>query len=90
MVSETTFTSGNLTERENTKNDNIFYGLWGDILSIANINAGREESFETKLGKKLTFPQPTPYTSCLCEICENSSLLAKGLNSRMKFSENSF
>ena len=62
MVSETTFTSGNLTERENTKNDNIFYGLWGDILSIANINAGREESFETKLGKKLTFPQPIHHT----------------------------
>ena len=70
-----------------------------DILSIANSNTGSEQSFETKFGKELTFPRlceflklhkeytlnsNIPHTSCLCEICRNSSLCAKGLNNREK------
>ena len=65
------------------------------IVSIANSQEAVDESFESKFGKILTFSQlydflkgrkeyvyniNIPHASCLCEICENSSLLAKGLN----------
>ena len=70
-----------------------------DILPVANSNAGSEQSFETRFDKELTFSQlyyflklhkeytfksNIPYTSCLCKICGNSSLFAKGLNNRKK------
>ena len=57
-----------------------------------------EDSFEKKYGKPLKFSQlydffkshkeycynkDIPHTSCLCEICENCVLLAKGLNGRL-------
>ena len=66
-----------------------------DVLSAANSNVGSEESFETGFGKELTFLQfydflklhkgytfnsNIPHISCLCEIYENYSLFAKGLN----------
>ena len=66
-----------------------------EIVSIANSQEAVDESFESKFDKILTFSQlcdflkghkeyvyniNIPHASCLCEICENSSLLAKGLN----------
>ena len=66
-----------------------------EIVSIANSNEAVNESFESKFNKKLTFSQSydilkiqkeytyninIPHASCLCEICENSSLLTKRLN----------
>ena len=75
-----------------------------DILPITNSNTGSEESFEGKFGKEITFSQlydylklqkkhsfnsVIPHTSYLYEMCENSSLLAKGLNNRKRiFREN--
>ena len=60
-----------------------------DIFVIANSNASSEESFEVKFGKELilqlrkeyTFNSNVLYNSYSLGICENSSLLAKGLNS---------
>lgn len=71
------------------------YLLWPirEVLSMANPDA--YDSFNSKFGKKLTFSQlydflkahkeyvyhtNIPHASCLCEICENTSLLTKGLN----------
>ena len=66
-----------------------------EIVSIANSQERVDESFESKFDKILTFSQlynflkghkeyvyniNIPHASCLCEICENSSLVAKGLN----------
>ena len=74
-----------------------------EIVSIANCNEAVNESFESKFNKKLTFSQlydipkihkeytyniNIPHASCLCEICENSSLLTKRLNKlKRKFKE---
>ena len=72
---------------------------WRDILSIANSNAGSEQSFGTRFGKELTFSQLNDFlklykeytfksnilhASCLCEICGNSFLFAKELNNQKK------
>ena len=75
-----------------------------DILSMAISNTSSEQSFEIRFGRELIFSQlydslklhkeytfnsNISHTSRLCEICENSSLFAKGLNNRKKiFKEN--
>ena len=66
-----------------------------EIVSITNFNKAVDESFESKFNKKLTFSMlydflkihkeyvyniNVPCAWCLYEICENSSLLTKGLN----------
>ena len=76
-----------------------------DMWLIGNSNADKEESFGTKFGKDLTFSQLYDFvqlrkehtfnsnirhTSCLCEVCEDFSLLAKGLNNRKRISQEKF
>ena len=66
-----------------------------EIVSIANCKEAVDKSFESKFNKKLTFSQlydflkihkeyiyniNIPHASCLCEICDNSLWLTKGLN----------
>ena len=74
------------------------YLLWNlrDALEILN---GQEESFKVKFGEPLTFTKfyqfikkkkqfifqrDIPYTSCLCEICENTTLMAKAIGKEKK------
>ena len=74
-----------------------------EIVSIFNGIDEVNESFEAKFNKNLTFSQVNdffkshkyyvyntdiPHVSCLCEICENSSLLVRGMNKQKKFKEN--
>ena len=73
------------------------YLLWTlrDLLDIIN---GTEFNFVSTFSEKLTFSQlydftkthkqfiynkDIPHTSCLCDTCENTVLLAKGLNKRL-------
>ena len=73
------------------------YLLWTlrDLLDIIN---GTESNFVSTFSEKLTFSQPYEftkthkqfiykkvirYTSCLCDTCENTVILAKGLNKRL-------
>ena len=74
------------------------YLLWPlrETVSIANGNDEVNESFESKFNKKLTFSQlysrlrdyeyvyntDVLHASCLCEICENSSLLVRELKNK--------
>ena len=73
-----------------------------EIVSIFNGIDEVNESFEAKFNKNLTFSQVNdffkshkyyvyntdiPHVSCLCEICENSSLLVRGMNKQKKFKE---
>ena len=74
-----------------------------EIVSVANCNEAVDESFESKFNKKLISSQLYDFlkiqkeyayninilhASCLREICENSSLLTKGLNKlKRKFEE---
>ena len=66
-----------------------------DILLMANGTEGIGDSYASKFEEKLKFSQlydflklhkeyvynsNIPHLSCLCEICENTSLLARGLN----------
>ena len=34
-----------------------------------------------KMHKEMAYNSDIPHSSCLCEVCENASLLAKGMNS---------
>ena len=40
-----------------------------------------------KMHKEVTYNSDIPHSSCLCEFCENTSLLAKGINSSLKSSD---
>ena len=66
-----------------------------DILNGNNEVAGGEETFQVKFGRKIRFTEfykfikkhkqyifnsKIPHHHCLCEVCENSVLLAKALN----------
>lgn len=59
----------------------------------------KEDYFEVRFGKRLTFSslynfiktkkefiynKHNPHVTCLCEICENVTLLAKGINKSIK------
>ena len=70
-----------------------------DLILMANGTEEMKDSFVLKFEKKLTFSQfydflkrhkeyvyntNIPHSSCLCEICENASLFAKGLNSQRR------
>ena len=72
----------------------MYYGLY-EIFLKANGTKGIGDSYVSKFEEKLKFSQlydflkrhkehvcnsNIPHLSCLCEICENTSLLAKGLN----------
>ena len=37
--------------------------------------------------KEVAYNSDIPHSSCLCEVCENASLLAKGINSSLKSSD---
>ena len=76
------------------------YLLWNtrDILDIANRSGKIEisDSFHLKFEKKLTFSQMYDFLkahkeysynkngTCLCEICENATLIAKGLSKALE------
>ena len=73
------------------------YLLWPirDILEILNGNSLSEEStfvstFDTELSFSLFYRflkmqnSKIPHNSSLCQICENASLLGKGLDNRSK------
>ena len=40
-----------------------------------------------KMHKEVAYSSDIPLSSCLCEVCENASLLAKGINSGCKSSD---
>ena len=40
-----------------------------------------------KMHKGLAYDSNIPHSSCLCEVCENASLLVKGTNSSLKSSD---
>ena len=40
-----------------------------------------------KMHKEVAYNSGIPYSSCLCKVCENASLLAKGINSKLKSSD---
>ena len=77
-----------------------------DILEILNGNSLSEEStfvstFDTELSfslfyrflkmhKQYIYNSKIPHNSCLCEICENASLLGKGLDNGSKKSTDTY
>ena len=40
-----------------------------------------------KMHKEMAYNSDIPHSSCLCEVCKNVSLLAKGINSGLKSSD---
>ena len=72
-----------------------------EILNGTKLDCGSNESFFKKFGSNLSFSllynyiksqkhliynKDIPHGSCLCEVCENSCLLAKGINRLLKTS----
>ena len=68
----------NGNELEGGSNETSFNGRFGKMLSF-----GRLYNF-FKVHKQYVWNRDIPESSCLCEICENACLLAKGINKHLK------
>jgi len=68
----------NGSELEGAPNETSFFGRFSKVLSF-----GRLYNF-FKVHKQYIWNRDIPESSCLCEICENACLLAKGINKYLK------